>query len=228
MLIAYIDESYDVLTRVGYFVSVGVVHERHLAGLWRGLLNAASSVVPALPANTERHGAHLFGGDRTFVGLPPNTRVGVYRRGLEAVAEHAEAVMVASDIPVAGPRTQSTVAAWRMDVLNALVPLLESFARAHNEYIVLVCDEEHATTTQVVAMLHRGRQAAREVLGTPIIETAMFAHSADSPGAWGADLVAFAERRLALEYDDPTRVVRTLRRFRNLYQGRRAASVHLK
>ncbi len=217
MLIAYIDESYDVKDRVGYWMAAVVVHERDLKAYWSDLLEAAHLVVPALPVGTELHGSDLFGNEGMFKGIGVQQRIDIYRRGLQAIGNHDARVVVSAHVP--GAFDAPPLRDWRLGVLRQLVPQLEHLAREAGEFIVLVCDEEHTSTTRVIEMLHEGKTAAG-VHSTPILETAMFARSAYSPGVWPADLVAFAERRLELDYGDDAQRRRTLRRFRRLYADR--------
>jgi hypothetical protein len=55
----------------------------------------------------------------------------------------------------------------------------------------------------------------------------MFARSVHSPGIWPADLIAYVERRLELEYADDRSRRHTLRRLRDIYAVCPARSVEL-
>ncbi|HEX5450533.1 MAG TPA: hypothetical protein VFW85_10810, partial [Gaiellaceae bacterium] len=168
-----------------------------------------------LPVGTELHGAHLFGGMGDFEGKTVADRVDIFRLGLKALERHDCRIAVSAHVP--GSTDVPPLDDWRMGVLRQLVPQVEQIARDAGEYVILVCDEEQSTAREVVEMLHDGKDAVG-IYGTPIIETAMFARSVYSPGVWPADLVAFTERRIELDYDhqDP-RARHTLRRFRGLY-----------
>ena len=182
MLIAYIDESYDTDTRVGYFMSAVVVREATLRDYWEAMLVAAH---PHLPEGTELHGTEIFQGDKAYAEVSVFDRIGIYRQGLRVVRDHAVAVAVAYRRPFEGEEPpergwHQLNGEWRLAVLQALVPSIEAYARNEDEFLILVADEEHTTTTHVVEMLRRRRPAG--VLNTPIIETAMFARSHNSPG----------------------------------------------
>jgi hypothetical protein len=216
VLIAYIDESYDLTDYVGYWMASVIVHERCLDDYWTDLLDAAHSVVPSLPRGTELHGVELFQGHGPFKGVHPLDRIEIQRRGLEVIERHGGTAVLAAHVP--GGFDPPPIHDWRMTVLAQLVPQIEQVARDAEEYVVLVCDEEHTTTTQVIEMLHAGKTALG-VHGTPILETAMFARSVYSPGVWPADLVAFTERRIELGYGDDRQRRHTLRRLRGLYSS---------
>lgn len=220
MLVAYIDESYDNREYVGYWMTAVIVREKALATYWEALLAIANG--PGLALDTELHGSDLFHGDKAFKGMSPNDRIAVYRRGLEVVREHALCVLVAAHIP--DSEGAPSLMDWRMSVLSKLVPEIERVARAQSEFVVLVCDEEHSTTSRVVQLLHDGK-ASYGVHGTPILETAMFCRSQHSPGVWPADLAAFLERRIDLGYGDDAKRRSTLRRLRSIYQEKREAPV---
>ncbi len=222
MIIAYSDESYDNSQYVGYWMTAVIVHETVLGDYWRELLAVASS--DGLPLDTELHATGLFHGTHEFKGMHPHHRIALYRRGLEVMRSHALRVIVAAHIP--GSEGAPALTEWRMEVLSKLVPEIERVANELGEYVVLVCDEEHATTTRVVQLLHDGK-ASYGVHGTPILETAMFCRSKHSPGVWPADLVAFLERRIDLGYCDNSKRQATLRRLRSIYQSKRDAPVIL-
>ena len=57
LLIAYIDESYDLQNCLGYWMSAVIVHELVLRDYWTDLLHAANAVVPGLDVGTELHGS---------------------------------------------------------------------------------------------------------------------------------------------------------------------------
>ena len=216
MLVAYTDESYDTRDCVGYWMATVIFHEAALFQCWTDLLEVGHRF--GVPRATELHGTDLFGGTGEFANIGRDERIALYRRGLETIRAHAARVIVAAHVP--GSSEVPAVHDWRMSVLKVLVPEIERVAREENEFVVIVCDEEQSTTTRVVQHLHDAK-VDTGVLGTPILETAMFARSKYSPGVWPADLVAFLERRLELGYNDDARRRGTLRRLQGVYLGKR-------
>ena len=215
LLIAYIGESYDLQNCLGYWMSAVIVHELVLRDYWTDLLHAANAVVPGLDVGTELHGSELFGGEGPYSGIVPQKRIDIVRLGLMTINRYQATVAVSANVP--GTSETPSLRDWRLGVLGTLIPQIEQVAYNADEFVVLVCDEEHSTTTKLIEMLH-DRKTANGILGTPILETAMFARSVYSPGVWPADLVAFIERRLTLGYGDSGQKLRTLRRLRALYQ----------
>lgn len=195
MLLAFVDESYDLAADL-YFVAAVVCEGTALAAVEVGL----SAVVEkasrdfGVAASAELHGHEMFHGKGAWAPMAgkPRAQVGVYRAAMRTIRSSGAVVFTSGTRP---SRLQKDPHAL---TLEYLIERIDSHAKANGEYVVLMCDDidQGAKYRQELEHFRRfttGGYRPQKI--TRVLDTMHFGDSKLSKGLQAADLVAFIWRR---------------------------------
>lgn len=213
--LGYLDEAY---TRTHYRIGVVLIAPRHVAQatiLLREVLDSARNTY-ALTEKAELHGYELFHGDKEWEPTKDKVRarIGVYRRALHVVADHADAVVICGehlDGQSLSPRDR------HQQVMAHVIADMDEFADVHDGHVLLIADD-HEMVGQLrddLALYQRNRPDSR------VIDTIHFVSSVASPLVQAADLATFITRRAEAGDDTDERARRVTEGCVEILQSRR-------
>ena len=208
MYLTYLDESGSTGRRlddpdqpVHWLVGV-LVPEANVVPLAHALDNVVKNYVPDDPRR-ELHGSELFGGDKSWKGVTPSIRIGVYRDSLAALKEHNCVISYAS---INKQKLQSLAinASPYLLALHFLIEKIDDLVHQNSNPLLqralLVADQTHENEAHSIDLLFALQRDGSGVFPgkqiTNIIDTVHFVPSETNRGVQAADLVAFALRRL--------------------------------
>lgn len=199
MLLTYVDESFtdDWFTMAALLLD-GPAAAALSSDLDRVASTAANAYGLAAGAEIELHGHEIFHAAKSWKGVPPRARIGVFDDVVEAIAAQQVQIIVQA-MDLAGQRERYAVPdAPHSVVLKDLLERVDECAMEADDYALVIADEvdgqakhraDFSTYRRAGTAAHRGRQLTR------IVDTLHFAPSQASRLVQAVDVVAFLFRR---------------------------------
>ncbi|MFC8800243.1 DUF3800 domain-containing protein [Promicromonospora sp. NPDC057138] len=212
MLLAYIDESFnrDHYRTVGLIISSPSA--RALTAALDRVVADAAEAYPDVKGSFELHGHDLFRASAQWSALEPmvRARISIYRKALQAIAEHVDAFYVEGLQRDAFRRRYAGQQDEHVTVLLHLLEKLDQYAAQRDQDLLVVADEHHTARVAQEALRATRTEAVWGYRGSPrkIVDTVYFVPSTMSRLVQAADMVAFLHQRIAGGLDRDERAVR--------------------
>lgn len=200
VLLAYLDESF---TKTRYYMAALIVDGDQAGALsdalddviWKAITDHSN-----LHPRAELHGHDIFAGKKDWARLAPKirARIGVYDDALQAIAQHAAAVIFRGVDVERLNRRYSNPDHPHSIVLTHLIERIDEFAEERAEHALMIADEvsNQADHRRSLYSYQKGATwgwRSRQI--TRVIDTLHFAPSSSSRLVQAADLLAFLYRR---------------------------------
>ena len=210
MLLTYVDESY---TRDRFYLAAVMCDGAAAAALTNALGDIAEKAagIHGLEAASELHGYEIFHGTKTWTGVPPRQRIGIYDDVCKAVGEHATAVILRG-VNLAGLRSRyKDPASPHTIVLQHLLERVDAYATLVGKHALVIADEVEDPARHRADLIHYRRfrtPGYRSRRITRIVDTVYFIQSHASRLVQAADMVAFLHHRRCAGIESDARAAR--------------------